>query len=72
LRILVLSSHLSDGFVSNRRARVRGFAALRDNHPKTVPSLAKFPQSRDGIQGVNIVELPLECKAFDETRGFNG
>ena len=35
------------------------FAALRDNYPKTVLSLDEFPQSRDGIQGVNIIKWLL-------------
>lgn len=35
------------------------FAGIRDNWPKYVLSMDEFPQTRDGIQGINIIEWLL-------------
>lgn len=35
------------------------FAGIRDNWPKYVLSMDEFPQTRDGIQGMNIIDWML-------------
>ena len=35
------------------------FAGIRDNWPKYVLSMDEFPQTRDGIQGMNIIDWLL-------------
>ena len=52
-------SHLSHRITADGRARVRAFAGIRDNWPKYVLSMDEFPQTRDGIQGINIIEWLL-------------
>ena len=49
--------------IASPQTQEREFSALEaipDNYPKTVLSLDEFPRSRNGIQGVNLIDWLLE------------
>ena len=49
--------------IASPQTEEREFSALEaipDNYPKPVLSLDEFPRSRNGIQGVNLIDWLLE------------